>query len=303
MQWRKKGLIFCCEGQHDWMVSHASLPVTFHLKDDLYRIYFASRDKNNRSHIGYIELELTNPKKILYLSDKPVLQPGPLGYFDDHGVYASSIVQFKNQLYLYYIGWNPGIKEPLFYANIGLAISDDCGRTFKKFSPAPIMSRSEYDPCLVTSPFVLKEQTCWRMWYISGFRWETVDNKLRSYYHVKYAESIDGINWRRKGVVALDFATKEETNISRFCVLRESTCFKGWFGYNRGKGYRIGYAESEDGINWIRKDDVGGLEVSTSGEDSLACSYPYVIVHKGKKYMFYNGNDFGKKGILLAVSV
>ena len=32
-------------------------------------------------------------------------------------------------------------------------------------------------------------------------------------------------------------------------------------------------------------------------------AYPHVIKHKGKKYMFYNGNNYGKEGIGLAIEV
>ena len=32
-------------------------------------------------------------------------------------------------------------------------------------------------------------------------------------------------------------------------------------------------------------------------------AYPHVINHKGKKYMFYNGNDYGKEGVFLASEV
>ena len=92
MNWQKVGLIFRPEPKYDWMVSHASLPTALHLHRDIYRVYFNSRNKLNHSHVGYIEIDINQPDKILYLTTEPVLTPGPLGYFDDHGVWASSIV-------------------------------------------------------------------------------------------------------------------------------------------------------------------------------------------------------------------
>ena len=65
--------------------------------------------------------------------------------------------------------------------------------------------------------------------------------------------------------------------------------------------YRIGYAESENGKNFIRKDHLAGIEPTENGFDSEMICYPNVVVHKGIKYMFYNGNDFGKNGFGLAV--
>ena len=77
-----------------------------------------------------------------------------------------------------------------------------------------------------------------------------------------------------------------------------------WYSY-RGqpsiKTYRIGYAESTDGINWARMDDKAGIDVSESGWDSQMVCYPFVFDHQGERYMLYNGNDYGKTGIGLAV--
>ena len=62
------------------------------------------------------------------------------------------------------------------------------------------------------------------------------------------------------------------------------------------RGYYIGYAESCDGIHWIRKDEEAGIELSESGWDGQNLSYPYVYVYKDKTYLFYNGNGCGKTG-------
>jgi len=300
MNWTKQGLVLSASGQHAWMRSHASLPVSLLLEGDIYRIYFASRDEKNRSHVSFVEIDINSPKDILRISDKPVLEPGPLGFFDDHGVYAASIVRNNEQLFLYYIGWNPGAKGPLFYSSIGLASSNDGGLTFHKMFKSPIMARSEYDPCLVTSPCVINDGGRWRMWYVSGFKWEEEPDGLHSYYHIKYAESADGIKWERNGLVAIDHKPGEK-NIARPCVTRDEGLYRMWYSFNADEGYRIGYAESADGYSWRRKDDEVGIGVSHEGWDSRALAYPWVFSHKGKRYMLYNGNDFGREGFGLAV--
>jgi hypothetical protein len=73
-----------------------------------------------------------------------------------------------------------------------------------------------------------------------------------------------------------------------------------WYSY-RGKRYRIGYAESSDGLHWIRKDNETGIHVSRSGWDSKMIEYPFVFDHQGSRYLLYNGNDYGKTGIGLAL--
>lgn len=154
------------------MKSHCQLPVADQLGGALYRVYFASRDESQRSHIGCIEIDLNHPTQVVSSAEQPLLSPGPAGHFDEHGVYPSSIVTVGDKKYLYFIGWNRGYRQPLFYASIGLAVSEDGGRSFGRLFRSPIMARSEYDPCLVTSPNVFIDNGLWRMTYVSGIRWE-----------------------------------------------------------------------------------------------------------------------------------
>ena len=62
------------------------------------------------------------------------------------------------------------------------------------------------------------------------------------------------------------------------------------------QGYRGGYAESEDGITWERRDNEFGLEPSSSGWDSETIAYPYCLRIDDRLLMFYNGNGFGRSG-------
>jgi predicted GH43/DUF377 family glycosyl hydrolase len=301
MRWRKLGLIFRPDTSKAWMRSHASLPCPILIDRSVYRVYFASRDGQNRSHVGFFDLDLEQPECILGASRVPVLEPGPLGHYDDHGVYAASAVRHSGSVYLYTIGWNPGARKPLFYSSIGLAISDDGGETFRKHGRAPIMARSDHDPCLVTSPMVLKEGDRWRMWYVSGHAWEETEAGLHSRYHIKYAESDDGIHWHRDGTVCIDHADSDERNIGRSCVSREEGIYHAWFSSDRGDGYRLGYARSRDGVKWVRQALSPELEPSGSGWDSRGMAYPFVVRHYDRWFMFYNGNDYGRDGIGLAV--
>lgn len=299
MKWEKRGLIFAADGQRPWMLTHAAMPVPRRLEGDRYRVYFASRDANNRSRVGYVEIDVTDPERVLDLSLECVLDIGPVGHFDDHGVYASSMVEFEGRLYMFYVGWNPGVIRPLFYSSIGVAVSRDGGRKFEKVSSAPIMARSDCDPCLVTSPCVLLDGGRWRMWYVSGFKWEEVGGALRSYYHVKYAESEDGLRWERNGLVCIDLRPGER-NIARPCVLKENDRYRMWYSYDAGDAYRIGYAESADGYSWTRMDELAGIDRSAVGWDSRALAYPWIFSHRGTKYMLYNGNFFGRDGFGVA---
>ncbi|HEV7565358.1 MAG TPA: hypothetical protein VGO31_05305 [Microbacteriaceae bacterium] len=298
VKWERQGLLFA-PPDRPWSVTHASLPVAL-ARTDGYRVYFASRDAANRSHVGWFDCSLQD-QRVIRVSNEPVLAPGPLGTFDDHGVYPASIVEHGGRLFLYTIGWNPGAREPLFYSSIGLAISDDGGTTFERVSPAPIMARSEHDPCLVTSPFVLIDNDMWRMWYVSGFRWTEESDGLHSHYHIKYAESDDGVNWRRDGLVAIAHHDGE-TNIARPSVVKDGNRYRMWYSRGTSEGYRIGYAESDDGYTWERADYAAGINVPAEGFDAHAQAYPWVMRDFDRWLMLYNGDSFGRAGIGLATS-
>lgn len=299
MKWRKLGLVWEPQGNLDWTVSHAMVPIAEEISPSRYRIYFSSRDHSNRSQTGYLEIDIREPGKILQLSAEPVVRFGKLGTFDEAGAMGSWIETKGNRKYLYYIGWNLGVSVP-FRNAIGLAVSDDGGKTFSKYSEGPLLDRNLVDAYFLASACVLHEQDVWHMWYVSGAKWELAGGKPKHWYHIRYAASEDGIQWSRRGQVCIDFASAEEYALSRPCVLREQGVYKMWYSY-RGDNYRIGYAESCDGLTWERKDEESGIDVSASGWDSEMIEYPFIFDHAGTRYMLYNGNGYGKTGIGLAV--
>lgn len=300
LTWTKLGLVFAPDGRATWLRSHASLPTALPLSDGRQRVYFSSRDGESRSHVGWVELALGDTVHAGQVSSEPVLAPGPLGHFDDHGTYAASLVEDGGEVRLYYVGWNPGVRPPLFYSSIGLATSDDGGLSFRRHSTAPIMARSDHDPCLVTSPCVLLDGDTWRMWYVSGIGWREEAGRLRSIYHVKYAESRDGVAWDRQGLVAIDLRP-DETNIARPCVVKDAGGYRMWYSSAGDDGYRIGYAESDDGYRWERHDELAGIEPGPEEWDAGAQAYPWLVRSGGREYLLYNGDGFGRDGFGAAV--
>jgi hypothetical protein len=299
MAWVKKGLIFEPAQQAPWIGSHAALPVLQELgvRD---RLFLTSRDGAGRSHIGYIEVARTQPAEILNISQTPVLSPGALGTFDDAGVTTSCMVEQDGRLYLFYTGWSLGTSVP-FYLNVGLAWSDDGGRRFVRASAAPLLDRTGVDPYLTASPWIAIEDGLWRMWYVSGTGWTMTGERLRHHYHIKYAESRDGLIWDRRGVICLDYQSPDEYAFGRPCVLNDAGRYRMWYSY-RGPSYRIGYAESGDGIRWTRMDSTDVVGVSETGWDSEMTTYPLVFRRGDRLQMLYNGNGYGRSGIGLAES-
>ncbi len=297
MPWVKQGLVIEPCGQAPWIGTHAALPV-IHDVDGAQRLYFSSRDARNRSHIGYATLRLDKPSAPAVFSEAPVLSPGPLGAFDDAGVTSSCVVAHDGRLFLYYTGWALGVSVP-FYLQAGLAVSDDGGLSFHRMSTAPLLDRIDVDPYLSASPWVIIDKGVWRMWYVSGTVWEARADGPRHRYHIKYAESGDGRHWTRQGVVCIDYASPDEHAFGRPCVVKDADGYRMWYSY-RGAQYRMGYAESADGLAWIRRDSEHVIQASIEGWDSEMVTYPVVAGPVERRVMLYNGNGFGCTGIGLA---
>lgn len=91
----------------------------------------------------------------------------------------------------------------------------------------------------------------------------------------------------------------EEHGIGRPWVVRAVDRYQLFFSRRslaHGGEYRLGYAESNDGISWRRMDEDLNLDVSDSGWDSKAIMYAVVTRINEQTWCFYNGNDFGREG-------
>ncbi|CAN7438521.1 hypothetical protein LJR289_002824 [Pseudoduganella sp. LjRoot289] len=300
--WQKKGLVHVVDGQFWWAKTHAQVPTVDRCSEDRLRIYFSSRDDQNRSRIGMIEVDASDPRQVLYVHPEPILDLGPVGTFDDCGVIPSWIVRHEGLIYLYYIGFN--VRNTIPYHNsIGLAVSED-GVNFRRVRQGPIIDRTADEPYFCTTSCVLIEQGRWRNWYLSCTEWTQQEGGMEPRYHLKYAESQDGIYWERNGVVAIDYKSDSEGGIVRASVLRHGDGLRMWYSYrdlidyrtNSGSSYRVGYAESPDGKTWTRMDEASGIAVSPGEWDGFMLAYPHVIEHRGKLLMFYNGDGFGRSG-------
>lgn len=297
MRWRKLGLLFAANGQHPWMQTHASNPAAEVLADGNLRVYFSTRDVHNRSHIASAVFRLESDPGLIDLATDPLVVPGAPGAFDDSGTSMGCIVRRQSRILLYYVGWNLGVTVP-WRNSIGLAVSEDGGLNFSKYSPAPLLDRHATDPFSLSYPWILAEPKGWRMWYGSNLNWGASERDMR--HVIKYAESADGFNWVRTGRIALDHGDPSEFALARPCVIADPGAYRMWFAH-RGDRYRIGWAESSDGLTWTRLGP-SGLDVSAGTDwDSEMVSYPCVFDHGGRRYMLYNGNGYGRTGFGLAV--
>jgi len=299
MAWEKLGLIIRPQKRLWWMQTHAFVPTVYSLGGSEYRVYFSGRDSSNISHIGYADIDLREPLGTPRYSEEPVLTVGELGCFDDNGVTPSCVIDCGEKTFLYYIGWNKRSRVRMGLV-AGLAVSYDRGNTFTRVSRAPLLERTDAEPYnILTGPTVIKEDDKFMMWYVSCMGWVHEDLPI---YNIKYAESWDGINWERPGITCIDFESLDEHSLARPYVLKDDDIYKMWYAY-KGRNYRIGYAESDDGKKWERLDRLAGIDVSERGYDSEMIEFANVIRHDDDYFMFYSGNNYGIDGVALARAV
>jgi hypothetical protein len=299
MIWNKQGRIFCVDGEFEWNRTHAQVPVVDVLSNKL-RIYYATRNNNGESTISFIEVDKDNPRNILYIHDRDILARGTPGKFDDSGLMPTCIINVNDKKYLYYIGWTKKVNVP-YHNSIGLAISSD-GINFNKAYEGPIFTTNIHEPYFNGTAWIMETYGLFKAWYLSCVGWKEINGRQEPFYNIKYAESADGINWDQKGKTVIDLLPNEGGLASPTVIIHDGK-YLMWYSYRGASGYRdriestyrIGFAESADGVHWVRKDHDSGISVSKHDWDSEMICYPYIIQNNGFQ-MFYNGNGFGKTG-------
>jgi predicted GH43/DUF377 family glycosyl hydrolase len=297
MRWTKRGLIYAPTGQHSWAKKYA-FPPTPLFQAGVLRVYVAFCDEHTVGRIGWVDLDPDEPARVLAVSPRPVLDIGVPGAFDENGILPTTVLSHGDRLYLYYVGYQLGFKVR-YYQFQGLAISSDGGQTFVRARQTPVIDRSDRELLNRTSAFVMHEGGVFRMWYVGGSEWTEVKGKSLPVYNLRYLESPDGVTWPGEGRVCLDFQNADEHAFGRPWVLKEQGLYRMFYSVRtRSRGYRLGYAESPDGLSWQRLDDRIGIDVSPSPSawDSEMIAYSSVVRHKDRVYLFYNGNNCGQTG-------
>ena len=297
--------LFNVSNKYGWDNSHCHKPTPLIIDSETIRVYFGTRDDKNRTRTTFVDLDASDVYnlKVTYEHDKPVLNLGKIGTFDDSGVNVCSILKKDIYIYMYYIGWNPSTTVHT-RNSIGLVFSEDQGKTFYRCWDGPILDRNRIEPYYTGAVDVfLDEDDKWHMWYTSGTEWKIIHNKPEVYYHIKYAYSEDGIDWKRPNISCIPSTDMYEATArpsffrlgSRYAMIYSRRSLVD-FRCDASQAYRAGFALSRDKMKWERLDSKIDFDISDAGWDSNSIAYPYVLSFKDKLLCFYNGNGFGKTG-------
>lgn len=282
------------------MKSHTQVPTALVLADRI-RVYFSTRPEDGMSRVAFIDLDLEDPSRVLYLHDKPVLELGETGMFDEHGTIPNHVFGHNGKVYLFYVGWSRGESVP--YSNwMGMAISEDGGATFRKSFKGPILDRTRDEVYSATGLICVPHQGSWYGWYATGTNWIPVNGRLEHTYELRSCRSENLVDWIRPNEPVLPARLPNESNTRPTVISLNDQwhmwfCYRGTLDFRDGSdSYRIGHAWSTDLVHWTRNDDGVGIAPSSDGWDSRMLAYPCVVAVRDKILMFYSGNGFGRSG-------
>jgi hypothetical protein len=313
MKWKKLGQIFDF-AQSDFnndFIGFAQSPQAL-VFDDFVRIYFSTRKQSENgkylSIVQFVDMDKSF-NFVKNISRHTVIELGKLGTFDEHGIFPITVFRHNDLVYGYTNGWSRRISVSVD-TGIGMALSYDDGYTFKKIGDGPVLTASQHEPYLVCDPFVRVYDNVFHMWYIYGTGWKVFKEGAdpdRTYVIV-HATSIDGINWSKEGVPIITQIHSDECQALPTVIKIENRyhmyfCHRHSFDFrtNSQNAYRLGYAYSDDLVNWTRDDKNCGISTTEEGWDSDMMCYPHIFECDSKIYLLYNGNEFGKFGFGLAV--
>lgn len=310
-RWRKIGNIASPSelGLPNWINDYIQAPNCI-VYEDFVRVYFCTREPKDArgqyvSRVGFFDTGFGNNFTEKKFSSSPIIDLGSIGAFDEFGTYPFSPIRHEGKIIAAYGGWTRPEATP-FDVSIGMAREITSGSSFLRIGPGPILTKSLHEPFVISSPKLRYFNNQFYLFYIAGSEWLTSNSAPDPIYTIKLAVSKDGENWEKLGRDLIPKIMFQEAQASPDVICIDGT-YHMFFCYRHGtdfrdnnRGYRMGYAFSEDLINWVRDDRNSNLYISGRGWDSESVSYPHVFEFKGATYMMYLGNGVGKTGIGIA---
>lgn len=283
MRWVKLGRIFDPRDHAlpEGCVGFAQSPQAL-VFPDFVRVYVAtrSREPDGRfvSHPIFVDFS-KDLSSVLRVAERPVLAPGSLGSFDEHGIFPLNVLRHDGRILGYTTGWSRRVSVSV-ETGIGLAVSRDEGLSFERHGIGPVLSASLREPFLVADGYVRVVDGLFRMWYIFGTGWLSPESggAPERVYKIAHAVSRDGIAWTKdEGRQIVPDRLGPDECQALPCVFDIGTrrhmvfCYREAFGFRdeRGRGYRLGHAWSDDLDTWTRDDEalpLTGVQEEWDGE-------------------------------------
>ena len=241
-----------------------------------YKMWYSGGNEIHGESIGYAD----SPDGVNWfkpLSD-PLLETGPLGAWDGASVTDPAVLETGSGFQMWYVG-----LDVVGGRGIGHATSPD-GLTWQKHDGNPVLRSDSTDLYIFGFPTVVQDgSNDYKMWYSGG-------------RHIWLATSSDGLNWTKHlDVPALapgPTGAWDDDWLHAPQVVAGSGGYEMWY---TGEGTtnpepRIGYAWSDDGLNWTKSPDNPVLTGTTGTWEEEEVAYPAVVKEGTTDYkMWYRG--------------
>lgn len=256
------------------------------LENDIFKMYVSSRENDSISYSeSYNGYNWTTPQVIL-TSTKNTWE---------NIINRATVLKVNNKYYMYYTGQNGE------FSKIGMAESSD-GINWIKYENNPIIvPEKNNEGTNVMNPFVMydNEEAVFKMWYAAGEQFEPDV--------INYATSKDGIHWEKykdNPILKKSSDGFDTYKVGGCCVLKENNKYTMYYiGYTSLLEAQILWAESEDGINWVKHNSEPIIKGTKFAFDEDSVYKPSVVLNKkeNESYLYYNGRRGATEYIGLAV--
>ncbi len=229
-------------------------------------------------------------------TDPVIGSPDPGAWDQDR--YPLAVIVVDGTYHLYFNGQDEGASWPGGY-DIGRATSSD-GVSWVMDPANPVLTRGaegEWDDDALWGVGLIHDASGFRMWYAGS------DGGIS---RTGYATSTDGSTWTKYAEnPIIDVGAPgsfDDIGVGPTTVMVRDGLYQMWYTSSKNTGqpgdydWRIGYAESDDGLSWTRYpeevlEDEGGLEVA-----------PSVLFDGSRYHMWYEVVGGGRGVINYAVS-
>lgn len=263
-------------------------------EDGLFRMYFSWRTQKSVAVV-------TSTDGVHWSMPEICISPRPSAFGREDDINRPAVVKKDGIYHMWYTGQHkPGEADGT--SDLFHAISTD-GVHFERTGEEPVFSPAEpWEKQAVMCPSVLwnEKRRLYRMWYSAGEQYEP--------NAIGYAESEDGIHWKRlsnQPIFAADPSSIWECHKVTACQVFEHDGWHWMFyiGFRNEDYAQIGIARSRDGIShWERSPLNPIIAPDTGSWDGEACYKPFVLFEGNQWMLWYNGRKGNVEQIGLATN-
>ena len=293
---RKKWFCFSDVGFPLPMRSHMSNPTPFYLGRAKLRIFFSSRNEQNKSSVCFFDvdmrrLEIINSEVNILLN----INNHENCFFSD-GVSLGNIFNKENKYFLSFMGWDLSDKKP-WKGTVGVAEIDPYKPSILCLPEVPTIDTLNGSDSSLSYPTIKVIGDELYIWYGNTVKKNAGNGEMLHTIHLSVLK--EGNVVRHKGQV-IDYLINESQAFSRPSIIEHHGMLNMFYSVRGAdSNYQINRSISSDGLLW-KKADFHMVGAADPAESDMQC-YPYVTCLEDDIYLFYNGNNYGRSGIGLAV--